>query len=260
MQKDFHFYLTYALARKIGIDIDDAKKIAWADQYTDELIRPDLYEIQTQSVLLGNWSDRQIQMSVLIPFHFVPGDNAKQPWVVTPNSSKVHLLIEAALGDVFQFGIALHGLQDTFSHQGFTGWEEKGNACYSWYYIESGIPNVGHAELRAMPDIINLVWTDIRTGEIIDNKIRASQAAKATYDYLVEFNQGTTEITWLEIEPQLRQIFTLTFYDQRKIELQKLSGDNQLRFKAFDKTTGQIYKNLFVNAAHKHLAEVMNLI
>ena len=73
MQKDFHFYLTYVLSRKVGISVKDAEKIAWANQYTDDLTEADLHGIQTQSAILGNWADRQIQLSVLVPFHFIPG-------------------------------------------------------------------------------------------------------------------------------------------------------------------------------------------
>ena len=161
MQKDFHFYLTYALARRVGIPARTAQEIAWADQYTDDLTEADLHGIQTQSAILGNWSDRQIQLSVLVPFHFIPGGDRRHPWMTTRNSLRAKHLVQNALSDVFQLGIALHGLQDTFSHENFSGWQEDLNACYPWYYIGSNvIPNVGHAEMRAIPDIVNCVWTD----------------------------------------------------------------------------------------------------
>jgi len=58
MQKDVHFYLTYLLAVKVGVEDEEAEKIAWADQYTDDLTEADLYGIQTQSAILGNWTGR----------------------------------------------------------------------------------------------------------------------------------------------------------------------------------------------------------
>jgi len=61
MQKDFHFYVTYFLARKAGMSAVLSRKIAWADQFADDLTKADLHGLQTQCKPLGNWSDRQIQ-------------------------------------------------------------------------------------------------------------------------------------------------------------------------------------------------------
>ena len=73
MQKDIHFYLTYLLCVRVGVSRKNAEKIAWANQYTDELTESKVYGIQTQSDEFGNWKDEQIQHSVLVPFHFIPG-------------------------------------------------------------------------------------------------------------------------------------------------------------------------------------------
>jgi hypothetical protein len=59
MQKDIHFYLTYALAKKAGIDVEVAEKIAWANQHTDELtkamLNPDIIVcIDDEVVCLDN--------------------------------------------------------------------------------------------------------------------------------------------------------------------------------------------------------------
>jgi hypothetical protein len=53
MQKDVHFYVTYAVARKAGLPAKDAEVLAWADQFTDDLTAPDLHGIQTQSAMAG---------------------------------------------------------------------------------------------------------------------------------------------------------------------------------------------------------------
>ena len=159
MQKDFHFYVTYALARKVGIEAEVARDIAWADQYTDDLTEADLYGVQTQCDRLGNWGDKQIQFSVLIPFHFIPGGTPKSkwPWMVTENNTRAKALVNAALTSKspLSLGIALHGLQDTFSHQNFSGWQEDANSCYPWYYLKSALPNVGHTEMLVIPDIVD---------------------------------------------------------------------------------------------------------
>jgi hypothetical protein len=46
MQKDVHFYVTYALARQAGLPAADAEVLAWADQFTDDLTASDLHGIQ----------------------------------------------------------------------------------------------------------------------------------------------------------------------------------------------------------------------
>jgi len=260
LQKDIHFNLTYALARKVGISAGDAEKIAWADQYTDDLTKADLHGIQTQSAVLGNWGDRQIQLSVLVPFHFVPGDDTERPWFVTANSSRARALVEASLSDPIRFGIALHGLQDTFSHQGFTGWEEKGNACFPWWYIiESGVPNAGHAEMKAAPDMVNLVWTDPRNGKRIDNKGRALKCARATYGYLIKFHGSYQREKWPNIAKELKQIFKLISYDGRKERLCEMAG-RKIRYKNVRKRFKGKYKKDFIEAAREHLAKAMELL
>lgn len=243
MQKDFHYYLTYALAHSLGIK--DAEKIAWADQYTDDLTKADLYGIQTQSTTLGNWSDRQIQLSVLVPFHFIPGES----WLVTANNKLSRILTETA-ANPFEFGVALHGLQDTFSHQGFSGWQEKANACWPWYYIQSPIPNIGHAEMGPIPDIINAVWTDPRSGEKIDNKIRAMRAAQATCEFLIQYSDAHND--WPAIHETLEPIFKMS-YDDRKRELINLADTP--RYKEV-----KTYKKDFIEAARKHLANFFLLL
>jgi len=261
MQKDVHFNLTYAISRKIGIPANVAEKIAWANQYTDDLTKADLHGIQTQSAILGNCGDRQIQLSVLVPFHFIPGEDTTHPWMTTRNNPRSQHLVDIALSksDVFQFGIALHGLQDTFSHESFSGWEEKLNACYSWHYIDVLTPNVGHADLRAMPDIVNCVWTDPRNNSRIDNKKRTMAAAKATYDFLVKFHKPKTpSATWTKIRKDLGPIFKIDNYDNRKKKLCVLSGNQKIYYNGVRKKLELAHKSDFLKAAANHLAAATN--
>lgn len=245
MQKDFHFYVTYALARKVGIDKETAEIIAWSNQHTDDMTEADLYGLQTQSAVLGNWSDRQIQFSVLAPFHFMPGEDPDWPWVTVPNSHRVRAIVQRAQADPFQLGIALHVLQDTFSHQGFSGWDEKANSCFGWWYLHSGlIPNIGHADLGAIPDIISQTWTDPRTNKIIVNTDRALQAAKATLDVLLGFGSCDEELF-----DQLEGIFANPDYDARKSLLRIFAGDPEIRCSKIEGGKGD-----FVRAARGHLS------
>jgi len=262
MQKDVHFYLTYLLATKVGIAHEDAERIAWADQYTDDLTEAELCGIQTQSAIVGNWADRQIQFSVLVPFHFIPGADPEHPWVTTRNNARARKLVTWAgrSKDPFQLGIALHGLQDTFSHEGFSGWQEEVNSCFPWYYIESALPNVGHAELRAIPDVVNYVWTDPRTGRRIDNRRRTMAAARATYGFLAKFfNPGIDPAIWQGLEEKLREAFAMESYDQRKQCLRDLSGNSAIRYDEVNRRLEALHKGDFIQAARVHLARAMEL-
>jgi len=259
MQKDIHFYLTYAVARQIGIAPQVADRIAWADQYTDELTESDIHGIQTQSAILGNWEDPQIQMSVLVPFHFVPGDDPAHLWKTTEDSTQAKALVDAALSssDTFRLGISLHAYQDTFSHQSFSGWREELNSCYPWYSPVSTLPNVGHAEMRATPDIVSTVWTDPRTGDLIDNKERALRAARATYRTLERWHKpNQRQNRWIDVKRALIPILNLASYDQRKRQLATLGGNANIRGSAVANRLDQ-ERSSFIAAAAAHLADAL---
>lgn len=267
MQKDVHFYLTYALAQKAGISRNDAVKIAWADQYTDDLTEAELHGIQTQSAIIGNWSDRQIQRSVLVPFHFIPGDDAEHPWAVTESSCRAIALLNEAVADVFRVGIALHTYQDTFSHQGWTGWNEKFNACFPWYYIQSGIPEIGHAEMQAMPDIVTAVWTDPRNSQSIDNKKRVLRCAMKTFLQLQRFLAASRQKLaftienakfWPKIAPDVKRWLEVESYDRRKETALQMVGAFR-KYRQISNDFREIYKQEFIRAASQHLSLAMEL-
>jgi len=213
-----------------------------------------------QSALAGNWGDRQIQLSVLVPFHFMPGNDPKHPWMTTRDSPRAQALVKLAAGDPFHLGIALHMYQDTFSHENFSGWREDLNSCFPWYFVESTLPNVGHAELRVVPDVVNYVWTDPRSGKLIDNKLRTMSAAKATFDFLAQFfNPGISTDVWAGLEPELRRIFALDSYDKRIDELCPLARNKSLDYKVVNEPCMGKNKADFVRAASKHLSEAVRL-
>jgi len=263
MQKDVHFYLTYALATKAGIGGPLAEKIAWADQFVDDLTAAELHGIQTQSAstLSGNWSDKQIQLTVLSVFHFVPGNSRKHPWMTTKNSPRAKGLVSAAMetDDPFRLGIALHALQDTFSHENFSGWHEDLNDCYPWYYPSSSLPNIGHAEMMATPDVVNYVWTDPRSGEQIDNKKRTLDAAKETYATLLAFSTSTGGAPgWDTVKAELIPLFKLKSYDDRVTGICKISKNPKVHYDTVDKKLNKKRtRSAFVQAANLHLAEAL---
>lgn len=260
MQKDVHFYLTYALGRRLGIQAEEIECIAWADQFTDELTQPEVHGLQTQTSTLGNWVERHIQATVIMPFHFIPGENPSYPWMTTPDSSRARELVKAAMGDALGLGIALHTYQDTFSHQGFSGWEEPLNACFPWYSPEAALPNVGHAELRAVPDVVNYIWTDPRSGMKVDNRLRAMQAAKGTWGFLSSAyapQMGSSQ--GASLKPTLREIFRKESYDERVDALCRLSGEPQIDYKEVSRRLESAYGERFIKAAGLHLSKVLQL-
>ena len=94
MQKDFHYYTVYSLLLDSGYSKEDAEVIAYASQYVDDCNENQLFKndpttvfknevhvgdqlfrgIITQTCSLKTFSD-ETQNYVLIPFHFLPGNN-----------------------------------------------------------------------------------------------------------------------------------------------------------------------------------------
>lgn len=268
MQKDIHYYSTLALAVKAGIDFDTALKIAWANQYTDELTKAEIGGLQTQVDVTdaASWSQRQIQLTVLAAFHFMPGDDKDNLRIVTENSSNSRKLLSAAVEekDPFWFGITLHVLQDTYSHQGFTGWEEDVNACPGWFRFGFLTPNIGHTDFHRLPDIADAIWTDWRTGETVNNKERAMAAMKETYFSCARYNQrfesNSIEV-WVCLYEQLRQILDVE-YEERKKKLMALIG-----CKLSGRSYSEIKNNMwashyedFVGAAQRHLSQAISIM
>ena len=258
MQKDVHFYETYALCKLAGIDANQAQKIAWANQHTDELTNPKLYGIQTQIPIIGDWYDKQKQFSVLIPFHFMPGDDPdNHPWKVTRNSTRANHLASKAQSP-FSLGIALHTLQDTFSHEGFSGWQEPLNSCFSWYKLEGIPPSVGHAEMKIIPDVVNYTWTDPRDGSVIDNRQRALSATKAVYSWLAIFG-GMVGVGWDECRQLIEPALYLDEYEDRKQGFRELSGNPDIQYDDVTARMEEHHKQEFVRAANNHLSEAVRL-
>ena len=243
--------MTYALARKAGLPAQIAKQIAWANYHTDTVKRAALYGVQTQikSHPLGNWSDRQIQHTVIVPFHFVPGDDPKLPWKCTRNSKRVRHLVEESILCSFQFGIALHALQDSFSHENFSGWREGLNSCWPWD-PRSILPNIGHTEMGREPDIAHRVWTDPRSEQRIDNKLRVLGAAQATYEFMACSSEAEP---WDDVLQAVTPLLHKS-YDERKDGLRKLAGNGVLSYRQLNSDFENRHRRAFIQASRKYLA------
>ena len=244
MEKDFHFYVTYALAKKAGFNEDDSHIIAYAAQYVDDnnesqypredgppqfpsaiktedgFFRP----IMTQSMSVKSLV-YEIQKFVYVPFHFIPGDN-NQPidgnhnkYSTTPDSRNARILLRTALdtGNPYRIGIALHTYADTWSHQNFTGYEEDWNSVFTWRNpFRALAPNIGHADVGHLPDEISSTWNDYRFDKPYrhrKNRKIALEACKRIFQELRKARVGETY--WTYVEKDFRKIINAEDYDER---------------------------------------------
>jgi len=248
MEKDFHYFLTYAMAKMT--ECPQPEVIAYACQFVDDnnegqffvdgekIFFPEklktadryyYYPVMTQS-LSPKSLDPYVQKYVYLPFHFLPGDNnvtikgSPNPLNTTPNSGNAKKLLSASLesDNPYLIGIALHTFADTWSHQNFTGMQEEWNAVYPWYNgFKSIVPNIGHAEAGHSPDVISEPWIDYRIGKtVIDNKERAFAATRAIYENLQKKTRKGTP--WNDVKGKFQQIIDADDYDERIAKISAL--------------------------------------
>jgi hypothetical protein len=118
-------------------------------------------------------------------------------------------------------GIALHTLQDTFSHQGFIGLWHADNNCWPWQNFRR--KQYGHTDMLKIPDMIEHQWTDQRSGTYIDNHDRAKDALIATASV---FDVDTADAEFTKI----LDVINISKYDERKAAWAKLSNTSNVRF------------------------------
>ncbi|MBW2351999.1 MAG: hypothetical protein JRF51_02100 [Deltaproteobacteria bacterium] len=253
MEKDFHYYLIYAVSKITGHE--KAHTIALSSQFVDdnnegqfsiderpapfpEKIRSNgghYYPIMTQSLSTRSL-DPYVQKYVYVPFHFIPGDNSvvidgkRNPFSTTPGSPNARVLLKKALAsdNPYRIGIALHSYADTWSHQNFTGLHEDWNSIYPWYNLfKSIVPNIGHAEAGHSPDVISDDWTDNRLDQrTIINRKRALEATGEIYKAMRR--KSGYGPYWKGVKKDLRRIINARDYDDRKKKIEDLLTESGL--------------------------------
>ena len=191
MQKDFHFYTIYALARSAGFDTENSYIIAYSSQHTDDAKYEHALEFvnggRFQQVLSAHRFfdldalDKATCYRIWIPFHFLPGNlgvDFYERMLTRSNSIVAQRIIDDFLSsDLKQYslhrlGIILHVYADTWSHQNFIGLirenlndikalKIKGETGGSFRTIlkdlrakvlEYAAPKLGHAQAGTIPD------------------------------------------------------------------------------------------------------------
>ncbi len=225
MNIEFHYHITYLLARKGGFSVQDASKIAYACQFTDD--NNDIYRVQLDD---GNFYRNYISQTLDIRrpknkliriyscFHFFPGqykhknarrrDCALHLFNTTPDSPKARDMFLAALnsGDLYRIGIATHCYSDTWAHQNFVGLRHSFGDGKG--LLVKAKPTIGHVDFTHRPDIPNHEWLDHRLleqNENVSNKKRFLLAAKSIFTAFAQHNdlEHNIQKTWSELEQQL---------------------------------------------------------
>ncbi len=182
MDIEYHYYMTFIVALRAGFKKDEAYKIAYSSQYTDDNDTPykinegraDAYENYiSQTMDITKPQEERLRIYPL--FHFMPGTH-DEIWKSSPDrkDGKFHLLntipnnqnAVSLLNDAlksknyYRIGIAIHMFADTFAHQNFVGFKDEFNAMEGFF--QGLLPNIGHADAKHDPDIPNLLWKDTR--------------------------------------------------------------------------------------------------
>jgi len=156
MQPDMHYYGTYAIARAAGLNVQNAKTVAYASQYVDDATHNDSEQHEDGGMLQATATshdngaaisnahfDLNEQRRVWVPFHFFPGNEGQtvserlqyvKDGILAQEMVQNH--IKHAVLTKKEYGLALMGVMahvyaDTFSHYGFSGVSSRNNAVKS---------------------------------------------------------------------------------------------------------------------------------
>lgn len=252
MQKDFHYYGIYVLARCAGFSEDDAYIIAYSSQYVDDSTESEPINVgdfvfdtvRTAHIGLKSYA-WGVQKKVFIPFHFLPpvslrNSTGKFSYVTKPGSNFAKRLLDEACRDnsnlkLYRIGIALHTFADTWAHQNFSGRRNAENdveAIYLWknkkwkhLFLENIyfdiLPQIGHTEAVYYPDFPFQKWKyKTYKGRTIirDNTEEFLKAARKILHRLtgVAKVSGEPALDWEGVKYRIRKLLKLENKDCEK--------------------------------------------
>lgn len=148
MQIDFHYAVTYAIARLANFSPEDAGVIAYSAQYVDDAVNSGTVRFRNRAMysrissahsMLDYRNFKELANHFTwVPFHFLPGNGGKKAGdnpdggfinklVCYPNSYVAEDMVASCIEGhdrpygLHRLGITMHVLADTFAHQGFAG-------------------------------------------------------------------------------------------------------------------------------------------
>ena len=151
MEIDFHFGVTYVVARVAGFEHPEADIIATSSQYVDDTKNEGSLRFKDgqafhRMITAHDMDDYHIAISdderlTWVPFHFLPGNEFNGPdsnsffnrLICRPNSDVAQemtrncILKKKRKFGLHQLGITAHVFVDTWAHQGFAGISHKVN-------------------------------------------------------------------------------------------------------------------------------------
>lgn len=225
MDLEFHYYLTYILARKAGFAASEAEVVAYASQYTDDnndkylVVLPDEEEYQNYiSQTLNILRPKNKLVRIYTCFHFPAGDfldylparradGALHLFNTTPDSTRVREIFQEALAsnNLYRLGIAAHCYADSWAHQNFIGFRHafgRGKGM-----LARITPTLCHADFRHKPDLINLCWQDrrlLKSALPCRNKQRFLEAAREIFLQLAKYKgQENPARDWEDLQAEL---------------------------------------------------------
>ena len=207
MDKNFHYYINYKIAKFSGFTEKQSYQISYSAQFVDDNTKQfQVYNYCNQLIYTNEISQtynialpEQELIKIYACFHFLPGDYNKldssfkqsdaSATITTANSKLARSILQFALKskNYYLIGIASHAYADTWAHQNFTAINHGINAKPGLIY--NLIPNYGHADFLHSPDIINCCWEDERLiNPKVSNTQRFIDAARNLFAEYATFN------------------------------------------------------------------------
>ncbi|MBN2440122.1 MAG: hypothetical protein JXJ04_02210 [Spirochaetales bacterium] len=262
MDREFHYYIMYYLARKAGLSENDCYLLSYSNQMTDD--NTSVYKIKSKKENYENYISQTMNilkpqnklMRIYLCFHFIPGDYQKSCayrkdgklhlLTTTPNSTLAQDFLLTALRskNIYRIGIATHAYADSWAHQNFVGCNDYVNS--NKQILGLLIPNIGHADFIQKPDIVSLTWKDKRlipSHQEINNQERVLSAAKHIFLILTAYSQGKeiqnlddivnnkNDSSWQVVEKELKDALGPVFtFIKNSIDLKnkRMEGYNKL--------------------------------
>ena len=225
MDIEFHYYISFILARKAGFTLEESEIMAYSNQHVDDNTehryvnyRDGGYYISQISQTMDISKPSQKRQTIYPLFHFIPAspdevheERAIPPFEhqfnTAPNSTNAQELLKLAMesGDLYRIGIASHAYADSWSHQNFVGLKHRFNrnpSGFAWI-----IPNICHADFLHAPDTVGTIWDDkrLRKREINNNErfLEAAEYIFRFYGQYKEMDAQQVEQEWVALKGPL---------------------------------------------------------